>query len=122
MLFEFEAAHVSGVDPLRLAHLKKDFARSNLNAKNIKAKLKDGPVTLSCPVVHSLGNNFAGTSQTVRGSKNYGRIVFEFPLNLEALESAKKYDALTVASKWNQEFLQAHCSTPVYLNHEAASA
>jgi glycosyltransferase involved in cell wall biosynthesis len=119
MLFPIQPDHISGVDPLRRSLLAADFARSNINAQNIQDKLKQGGVNLDCTVVHSLGNNFNGTAANIRGNRNFGRIVFEFPMAKEAIARAKNYDALIVASRWNQEYLQSITDVPVYLNHEA---
>jgi glycosyltransferase involved in cell wall biosynthesis len=118
MLLPIEHADIGGVDPLRRTLLMPDFARSNLTSHAIQAKLKEGQVSVSCPVVHCLGNNFASRSRNLKGTQNIGRIVFEFPLSNEAIARAKQYDCFVVASKWNQEILQSVVEVPVILNHE----
>ena len=118
MLHNIESSHVSGVHPLRIASLAPEFGRSNSTSQMILEKMKQGAVSVSCPIVHALGNNFASGSPNLIGTKNIGRMVFEFPLPKEARKETEKFDVLVVASKWNQMVLQSITDVPVILNHE----
>ncbi len=81
----------------------------------------DRPIRHPFPVLHALGNNFAGNAQLdgIFGTPNLGVIFSEDThLTPEAIDRAQQYDAIVAGSRWNAEILQAYGLPPIYTVHQ----
>jgi glycosyltransferase involved in cell wall biosynthesis len=106
------------IDPLSLYRLRAPIAESN----RIIGKFQIPPgqtAQVGYPVVHPLGNLFAGANSNIYGAKNIGRIVIEDTNTFShARDHAPRYDLFVCVSTWNANLLRQACSTDVVVNHE----
>ena len=79
------------------------------------------PIRHPFPVLHALGNNFAGNAKLdgISGTPNIGVIFSEDThFTPEAIDRAQQYDAIVAGSTWNAEILQAYGLSPVCTVHQ----
>jgi glycosyltransferase involved in cell wall biosynthesis len=100
---------LAGCDPLRIYAAREAIISSNIFQHELA---RTGRASVSFPVVHGLGNGLAGP-ESVNGTRNIGRCIFE-DTRLSGLdEKLSKYDELLTASNWDAELLKAKCGKPV---------
>jgi tetratricopeptide (TPR) repeat protein/glycosyltransferase involved in cell wall biosynthesis len=98
--------------------------RSRLQAVGEKSQpwqQLERPIRHPFPVMHALGNNFAGSAKMagISGTPNIGVIFSEDThLTPEAIDRAQQYDAIVAGSTWNAEILQAYGLPPIYTVHQ----
>jgi glycosyltransferase involved in cell wall biosynthesis len=81
------------------------------------AKERYDAFKLDVPVVHALGNRYAGCRKA-SGKINIGRIVFEDTFLDSASQASRRYDLFTCISEWNAEVLRFDTDVPVVTIHE----
>ncbi len=107
--------YVSDADGPELRAIFTAIVNSNNFAQRIAGG--SGLLKLDIPVVHALGNQFAG-GMAVVGKTNFGRVVFEDTHLRDGATLAQKYDAMICASSWNADLIRAQSSVPVHVIHE----
>ena len=98
-----------GCDPLRIYAAREAIVASNMFQHELA---RTGRRSLGFPVVHGLGNGLIGP-ESVQGSRNVGRCIFEDTRLAGLDDKLAKYDVLLSASNWNAELLRAHCKKRV---------
>ena len=102
-------------DPLRIALCRDAILASN-EFQNRLRQMPPGS-RLPIPVVTGLGNGLVGP-ETVLGSRNVARCIFE-DTRLDGLDTKlTRFDVLLCASNWNARLLKAHSRKPVELVFE----
>lgn len=98
------------LNPVERGYLSPAIERSRALQARLRA-VAGGGLDVAVPVLHALGNGFAGGLSAgrvrLRGTPNIGMIVFEstrFPD--EARERAKLCELLVTGSSWNREVLE----------------
>jgi glycosyltransferase involved in cell wall biosynthesis len=105
---------LAGSDPLRIVAARDALIASNMFQRELA---QSGRRRLGFPVVHGLGNGLVGR-ESVLGTRNIGRCVFE-DTRLGPLDGVlAEYDLLVCASHWNAELLKAHSSKRVEILFE----
>ena len=100
---------LAGCDPLRLYAAREAIVASNMFQHELA---RTGRRSLGFPVVHGLGNGLVGP-ESVQGSRNIGRCIFEDTRLAGLDDKLAKYDVLLSASNWNADLLRAHCKKRV---------
>ena len=116
MVVPFSPAELRWLDPLRMRAVGDAVRVSDQFAEQVGRTTARDVLQFDCPVIHSLGNGFAPTR--FRGTRNWGRTVFEDTRLHRLEEKMEPYDALIVASTWARDLVAAHTAKPVHLIHE----
>jgi glycosyltransferase involved in cell wall biosynthesis len=116
MALPIRDANLSDEEPSALRQIFAAIMNSNTFADQVGGV--DGPVQVRMPVVHALGNRFAGR-KPITGQRNLGRIVFEDTDIRSSIGQAAGYDVLVCASRWNAELIRSQSSAEVHVIHEA---
>ena len=115
MGFPIEAAHVAGLDPLRIARITAAARASNEYLKQLGEP--DPSRRMDAVQIDGLGNDF--TPATTRRAKVMaGRVVFETSAVDLAKERLARYDLLLTVSRWNSTVLEAATGRTARLIHE----
>jgi glycosyltransferase involved in cell wall biosynthesis len=100
---------IAGADPLRVYAAREAIVASNMFQHELA---RTGRRNVGFPAVHGLGNGLVGPD-SVQGTRNAGRCIFE-DTRLQGLDDKlSRYDVLLCASNWNAELLQANCKKRV---------
>jgi glycosyltransferase involved in cell wall biosynthesis len=99
------------IDPLR-RHAVEPFLMRSMQFQTELQKFTNGSTRTDVPVLASLGNDFVSTAAAhnvaLEGKPTIGVIFFESPLNLEAVERAKRFPLIVAGSSWNERLLRAY--------------
>src|SRR5262245_8419066 len=107
-------ADLAGSDPLRVFTAREAIVASNMFQHELA---RTGRQSVNFPVIHGLGNGLVGP-ESVKGTRNIGRCIFE-DTRLSGLdEKLARFDVLLCASHWNAELLKAHCKKRVEFIYE----
>ncbi len=103
-----------GSDPLRIVAAREAIIASNMFQHELMQSRRRG---LGFPVVHGLGNGLI-SRESVRGTRNIARCIFEDTRLSPLDEILASYDLLICASHWNAELLRANCRKRVEIVFE----
>jgi glycosyltransferase involved in cell wall biosynthesis len=99
------------LDPIHRLALQPFVTRS----ERLQAQLQGSAnrrATLNVPMLFSLGAEFeikpAAHNVILDGQPSIGVVFFEGPLSAEAVERAKRFDAIITGSSWNQRVLESY--------------
>jgi glycosyltransferase involved in cell wall biosynthesis len=99
------------LDPIHRLALQPFVTRSERLQAQLQASA-NGRVKLNVPILFGLGAEFetkpAAHNVMLDGQPSIGVVFFEGPLSAEAVERAKRLDAVIAGSSWNQRVLESY--------------
>lgn len=115
MGFPIKPQDVMLMDPLRMSRIESHIHESNRAAAQLTANPppQGQSLTINIPVIHAVGNQFA-TRDTIKGTQNIGRIVFEDTRTADgARAGADQFDFIVAMCEWNARLLRQSCDREI---------